>query len=583
MSYNLRYKLKNEIRWKFAPESEENGYRSIPAIGNIQLNKSYSLRNLTSGTYYWQIQAVDQGYAGGVWSAVDSFIVRNTQAFFKADTVCQGSPTNFTDQSASADGVALWKWDFNDGTTSIIQNPSHIFPSGGSYIVKLVITSNAGAKDSLEKSIVVKPKPITGFTALTTCQGIPTSITNNTDVNGLTITSWSWDFGDGQSSATQQPAPHGFLNAGNYTVKLKAIADNGCADSATKTITVGSYPVAAITTSASLTFCKGDSIVLSVGNNTSYSYQWLIDGTGITNTDSSRYIAKSSGKYSVEVVNLKGNCKTTSSEVTVTVKSTPYKPVLASPNYQQGRCPGVDPVRLSADQAVAGYHYLWYKDGQPRLNDTLSYLDLYEKGLYKLEADLKGCKAESGIFTIDFPDAPAKPLLYVRGPVVWYMASSNNKAGYYRWYRNNELITGANRFIYVANKTLGTYKVAIGNESGCYTFSDEVTIPVPKSGMTYFNIPSQYLIGEDDNPFENLKIYPNPTTGLLTIEIDNNISGEVIINIISEQGKEIRNIESEKTTEHYQTEIDLSSEAKGIYFINLKIDKYLATRKVIIE
>ncbi|MCX6301505.1 MAG: FG-GAP-like repeat-containing protein [Bacteroidia bacterium] len=583
MSYNLRYKFKNETRWKFAPEAEENGYRGIPAMGNIQLNKSFNLRNLPSGTYYWQIQAVDQGYAGGVWSAVDSFVVRNTQAFFNADTVCQGLPTNFTDQSVSEDGIASWKWDFNDGTTSVIQNPSHIFPAGGAYNVKLVITSNAGIKDSLEKSIIVKFKPVTGFNALTTCQGTPTAITNNTIINGLTITTWEWDFGDGQSSTIQQPAAHGFLNAGDYSIKLKAVADNGCADSTKKTVTVGSYPIAAITTSSSLTFCEGDSIVLSVGNNSNYFYQWLIEGTGITNGDSSSYVAKSSGKYSVEVVNLKGNCKTTSSEVTVTAKDTPYKPVLASPDYQQGRCPGVDPVRLSADQSVTGYHYLWYKDGQPRLNDTLSYLDLYEKGLYRLEANLKGCKAESGIFTIDFPDAPVKPLLYVRGPVVWYMASSNNNADYYRWYRNNELITGANRFIYVANKTLGTYKVAIGNESECFTFSDEIAIPISKSEMTNFYIPKEYLVGEDIDLFESLKIYPNPTPGVFTIDMNNDVFGELSVDILSEQGKDILNIKFDKTTEHFSREIDMSGQPEGLYILNLFIDKYFATRKVIVE
>jgi len=571
MSYNLRYKLKDAAQWKSAPHAAENGYRRMPAMGNIQLNKNYDLKNLEVGTYLWQIQAIDQGFAGGEWSAVDSFIVRNTQAFFKADTVCQGLETHFTDQSVATDGIASWKWDFSDGTTSILQNPSHIFSSGGTYNVKVVITSNGGVKDSLEKSIIVKLKPATGFIALTTCQGTPTSFTNNTAVNGLTITSWIWDFGDGESSTIQQPAPHGYLNADEYTIKLKAVAINGCADSTSKTIIVGSYPIAVITTNASLTFCEGDSIVLSVGNNTDYTYQWLIEGTGITNANSNKYIAKSSGNYSVEVVNIKGNCKTTSSGVTVTAKNTPYKPVLGSVNYQDGVCPGEDQIKLYASQEVPEYNYLWYKDGLPLMNDTLSYLYLSEQGNYKLEAELNGCTKESDVFNINLPDAPEKPLVYVQGPTVWYLACSNRNADEYRWYCNGKLIEGAGNYYYVAGRKMGDYQVSIGNSLECFTRSDIVTIPTGATGM------------DDVDPFAGLKIYPNPTTGLFTLELDNNIFGEISIDIITEEGKQIRNVRSEKITEYYKSEIDLSSQPKGLFFINLKIDKYLATRKVVVE
>jgi len=745
MTYNLRYKIKDSIQWQLAPHASDSGFRRLPGIGNVQFNNSYTLFNLPSGTYYWQIQAVDQGYAGGAWSAVDSFEVKDVQAFYSADEVCLGYATSFTDQSVATDGIAFWKWDFKDGTTSTVQNPSHTYSGSGTYNVSLVITDINGVKDSLEQNVVIRSKPLTGFSAPDVCQGIPVTATNTTNNNGLTINTWEWDFGDGETSSDQQPPPHPYLKAGDYTIKLNAIASNGCADSTTSIVLVGAYPIAAVTANAPLTFCRGDSVTLSVPYDSTYIYDWMVGGVSLTGGDANRYIAKLTGNYSIKIVNPKGNCTTTSSDVNITAKeppaapyisavgtttfcqgdsvelsvtntlnytyqwkkdggavgadsnifiakssgnynlavtnqggcsvnssnevnvivnqspsagnislsgpasfcqggsvtlsvpstagytyrwrnefgeipgaetnsytatesgtyhlevsntsgctartgtavvnvnASPVMPVLVPSNYTSGRCPGVNPVRLSADQTITGYQYLWYKDGLPRLKDTLSYLDLYEKGLYKLEADLKGCKAESDIFTIDFPEAPAKPLLYVRGPVVWYMASSNNKASYYSWYRNNELIAGANSNIYVANKTLGTYKVAIGNESECYTFSDEVTIPVTKSQMTFFNIPARYLIKDEDNPLRNILVYPSPTTGLFTIEIDNDILGAVSIDIITEQGKRIRNIRLEKATVFYKTAIDLGSQPKGVYFINLRLDKYTAARKIIIE
>jgi hypothetical protein len=101
--------------------------------------------------------------------------------------------------------------------------------------------------------------------------------------------------------------------------------------------------------------------------------------------------------------------------------------------------------------------------------------------------------------------------------------------------------------------------------------SDVVTIP---TGVTAI---------DDVDPFTGLKIYPNPTPGLFTIEMDNQIFGDLIIKIITEAGKQVLNVKFEKTTVHFSSQIDLSGQAKGMYLINLMLDKYLATRKIVVE
>ncbi len=61
-----------------------------------------------------------------------------------------GSPTsgmapisvNFTDQSYG--DITSWLWDFGDGTTSDLQNPSHTYTSGGNYTVSLTVTGPHG-------------------------------------------------------------------------------------------------------------------------------------------------------------------------------------------------------------------------------------------------------------------------------------------------------------------------------------------------------------------------------------------------------------------------------------------------------
>ncbi|MCX6335394.1 MAG: PKD domain-containing protein [Bacteroidia bacterium] len=541
-------------------------------MGNTQLDTTFIIKNLSSGKYYWSVQAVDQGYLGGDWSAVDSFQVKNVQTFYTADTVCLGHTTHFTDQSVATDGIVSWKWYFKDGLMSSVQNPTHSYAASGTYNVKLVITSTGGIKDSLEKYIIVKSRPVTGFTALEACQGTPVTINNTTDNNGLSIVSWKWDFGDGQVSDISQPAPHGYLMAGYYPVSLKAVASNGCADSIIKTVTLANYPTAEITTSASLNFCEGDSVTLSVTYNNRYSYKWMVAGTAITGGDSNIYVPKFSGSFSVEVANPAGNCITTSSPVTVAVKPVPFKPVIIPENYQAGKCPGETPVRLIVNQTVSEYSYKWYRDGMPVNNAaSSSYEGFLLQGDYTVEADLNGCRSRSDKLIIYFDDAPEKPYIFVQGPTVWYLACSNDSASKYKWYCNEKLIDGADKYYYVANRKMGDYRVSIANDKGCYTRSDIVTIP---TGVTGIN---------DIDPFKGLQIYPNPTPGMFTVEMDNNVFGELLIKIITEDGNDILSIKFEKTTEHFSSQIDLSGQANGMYIINLMIEKYFAARKLVVE
>ena len=438
----------------------------------------------------------------------------------------------------------------------------------------MVITSNGGVKDSLEKNIVVKPKPVTDFSASTACQGTETVLTNLTNTSGLNITSWSWDYGDGKGSTFQNPASHGYLTAGDYQLTLTANADNGCAGTVVKTVSVGAYPVAVITANAPLSFCAGDSVILSVGSNPQYSYRWMLNNTGITNAITNNYTAKLSGNYSVEVTNTKGLCKTTSSQVAVTKLVKPATPVIVTQNYQVGTCPGANQIVLSVDQPVIDYGYQWKRNGTPISNATGSnYSGFLSAGDYSVTVSQSGCKTESAVKTIVYDNAPPKPLIYVHGPNVWYLASSIADAAQYkyRWYYNENLIPGADKYIYVANKNLGNYYVTIENNKGCYTSSDVVKIPT--GGISI----------EDTDPFAGLKIYPNPNSGQFTIETDNRIFGEVEISVLDQRGNEIFRSKSEKTSEKFSSLINLRNKSKGIYFVNLRIKGLITGSKIIIE
>jgi PKD repeat protein len=62
----------------------------------------------------------------------------------------------FTDGSTDADGaIAAWAWDFGNGKTADVRNPTYRYPNAGAYTVTLTVTDDAGACASASHDIVV--------------------------------------------------------------------------------------------------------------------------------------------------------------------------------------------------------------------------------------------------------------------------------------------------------------------------------------------------------------------------------------------------------------------------------------------
>ncbi|MBW7988499.1 MAG: PKD domain-containing protein [Planctomycetes bacterium] len=67
-----------------------------------------------------------------------------------------GLTASFTDQSTDSDGsIVDWYWDFGDGKTSTLQNPSHTYATSGTYTVTLTVTDNDDATDFISKGVSV--------------------------------------------------------------------------------------------------------------------------------------------------------------------------------------------------------------------------------------------------------------------------------------------------------------------------------------------------------------------------------------------------------------------------------------------
>jgi hypothetical protein len=79
LSYNLRIGTTPGGRDVLAPEAAAaNGFRRLPQLGNAQGGLSNIVTRLSSGTYYWSVQAIDASFAGGPFAPESTFSIVST-------------------------------------------------------------------------------------------------------------------------------------------------------------------------------------------------------------------------------------------------------------------------------------------------------------------------------------------------------------------------------------------------------------------------------------------------------------------------------------------------------------------------
>ena len=146
-------------------------------------------------------------------------------ADFNADSTAGRSPLNVAFVDSSRGSVVSWSWSFGDGDSSAIQNPSHTYIDPGIYTVSLGVTGSGGESDTTTKASYVRVAPIADF-VVDVSVGVDSLAVAFTDSTKGPATSWSWDFGDGDSSFVQHPT-HTYREVGVFSVSLDVSGPSG--------------------------------------------------------------------------------------------------------------------------------------------------------------------------------------------------------------------------------------------------------------------------------------------------------------------------------------------------------------------
>ena len=206
----------------------------------------------------------------------------------------------FTDRSLGSAPIT-WSWDFGDGATSTDQNPSHSYLQRGTYTVSLTVRNSYGSSTAMKKDfITVGMGPRADFVAIPTSGNAPLVVGFSDKSQGL-VTSWLWDFGDGQRSTDKTPV-HVYQAGGNYNVVLTVSNEFGSSD-ATKNqyISVAGNLVSKFspdpaTGKAPLTVKFTD---LSLGSPTAWAWDFA-DGSTSTDQNPTHTFA-TTGSYDVKL------------------------------------------------------------------------------------------------------------------------------------------------------------------------------------------------------------------------------------------------------------------------------------------
>lgn len=216
---------------------------SVPAGATIVTGQGSNSISVTWGTSGGTISVTESNACGtGTAVTYSVTILPAPQVNFSGDTLsgCAPLTVNFSDLTVASTGtITSWQWVFGDGNTSTQQNPSNTYSGSGGYNVSLTVTNNYGcsATYSAVNYVNVYPNPDAAFTSNSGSVSISDPTVIFTDQSTANIVSWSWDFGDGTTSAAQDPT-HVYGDAGSWITTLTVTNQYGCVDVTTQAIEV---------------------------------------------------------------------------------------------------------------------------------------------------------------------------------------------------------------------------------------------------------------------------------------------------------------------------------------------------------
>jgi gliding motility-associated-like protein len=152
---------------------------------------------------------------------------------------CAPIKTRFANLTIPFDTAYKIKWDFGDGTTSSLLNPTHTYDKEGVFPVKLTVGNAIGCEISqiLRGGITVHGRPKADFDFTPKTVNIRQNQVRFSDLSSANVSDWYWQFGR-QGTSLQKNPVFSFKDTGAVDVQLIVTTTFNCNDTITKTLYV---------------------------------------------------------------------------------------------------------------------------------------------------------------------------------------------------------------------------------------------------------------------------------------------------------------------------------------------------------
>ncbi|MDD5507418.1 MAG: PKD domain-containing protein [Bacteroidales bacterium] len=509
-------------------------------------------------------------------------------ANFKANdpTVPPGTPIDFTDLSMA--NPTQWSWTFTGGepSSSTEKNPQDIvYNSYGSYTVKLTASNPYGSDTETKTAyIVIGDPPAADFYAQET-----TLIAGNPayflDASTNNPTSWSWLFEGGTPSASlvKNPGPIYYNTAGVYPVRLIATNDFGN-DTELKEgyITVLGPPRANFAANETTIPIGGSVNFTDLSTGDPISWQWSFQGgepSSSSEQNPQNIVYNEAGEYDVSLT-VTSDIATDDTTMVgyIKVVSAPI-PNFNSPNRYIQAGTSTTFTNMTSGNPTA---WLWeFEGGTPATSDQENPGEIVYNSVGDFDVKLTATN-DFGSETItksnyihvgDTPQADftASATFIAAGQSINFTDLTLNNPTTWSWVFEG----GTPGTSSVKNPAI-TY-----NEIGKF----DVTLTVTNSYGQDTEVRNDFVevgyVGMEDVTLtsDRIELYPNPTTGTFTLEMNGNVKDVVQISFYNATGRRVLDIPREDVT-LYRMQIDLEGNPPGVYLLRVQTEEDVIIKRI---
>gem|GEM_PF-3188627 len=309
----------------------------------------------------------------------DSLIVHPLpEASFIVGESCEEQEVVINQLSTVTSGsIASYEWTIEEnGITTAVTPVDIVYEDFGEYDIALEVITDAGCQDSFTDTIRVHPNPIVSAMISDACRDDEVILNNNFSISDGFVDEVEIFWGDSSSELNAySQVGHDYQNAGNYSVLVTALSDQGCTDTDSLTLTVFPEPVAGGQMDSHCFDLIGtalDTSTISSGNIT--SVDWTIPSENVNFSGTSfDHQFSAPGMFDIEQIVVSDFGCIDSTTTSVTVHDLPMPQYALS---EESACTGAELTLFDISTVPAPYTIdstIWVVNGSTLTGEEVAY------------------------------------------------------------------------------------------------------------------------------------------------------------------------------------------------------------------